>query len=179
MAFCWSGKKIFLPNSEGKVRILSYPELEPVLHLGYQVNPGESTEFMLKGHTASCLTVELSPTGRYLATGGADSIISLFDTKDWICQRTVTRMVGPVKSISKRLILAVTFYFWMLIRSAGFTFDGSYVVGGCEEGGSKTTRRCQGQDNNLTATQAPGSKSPILRLVNTSIRSRRPAHVRR
>ncbi|KAM7190360.1 THO complex subunit 3 [Naviculisporaceae sp. PSN 640] len=115
MAFCWSGQKVFLPTSEGKVRILSYPELEPVLRLGYEVSPGESTEFMLKGHTASCLTVELSPTGRYLATGGADSIISLFDTKDWICQRTVTRMVGPVKSIS-------------------FTFDGSYVVGGCEEG---------------------------------------------
>ncbi|KAM7223511.1 THO complex subunit 3 [Rhypophila decipiens] len=115
MTFCWSGQKVFLPTSEGKVRILSYPELEPLLHLGYDVSPGESTEFMLKGHTAPCLTVELSPTGRYLATGGADSIISLFDTKDWICQRTVTRMVGPVKSIS-------------------FTFDGSYVVGGCEEG---------------------------------------------
>ena len=71
-----------------------------MLRVGHDVKPGESTEFMLKGHTASCLTVELSPTGRYLATGGADSIISLFDTKDWICQRTVTRMVGPVKSIS-------------------------------------------------------------------------------
>ncbi|KAL2137089.1 hypothetical protein VTI74DRAFT_9695 [Chaetomium olivicolor] len=115
MAFCWSGDKVFLPTNEGKIRILSYPELEPVLHVNHAVKPGESTEFLLKGHTAPCLTVELSPTGRYLATGGADSIIALFDTKDWICQRTVSRMVGPVKSIS-------------------FTFDGSYVVGGCEEG---------------------------------------------
>ncbi|KAK3330322.1 WD40-repeat-containing domain protein [Apodospora peruviana] len=115
MAFCWSGQKIFLPTKEGRIRILSYPGLEPILHLGHDAEPGGSTEFMLKGHTASCLTAELSPTGRYLATGGADSIISLFDTKDWICQRTVTRLVGPVRSIS-------------------FTFDGSYVVGGCEEG---------------------------------------------
>ncbi|KAK4117379.1 WD40 repeat-containing protein [Canariomyces notabilis] len=115
MAFCWSGEKVFLPTKDGKIRILSYPELEPVLHVNHAVQPGESTEFMLKGHTASCLTVELSPTGKYLATGGADSIIALFDTKDWICQRTVSRMVGPVRSIS-------------------FTFDGSYVVGGCEEG---------------------------------------------
>lgn len=100
MAFCWGGEKVFLPTREGKIRILSYPELEPVLHVNHSVKPDESTEFMLKGHTAPCLTVELSPTGRYLATGGADSIIALFDTKDWICQRTVSRMVGPVRSIS-------------------------------------------------------------------------------
>jgi THO complex subunit 3 len=100
MAFCWSGDKVFLPTTEGKIRILSYPDLEPVLHVNHAVKEGESTEFMLKGHTASCLTTELSPTGRYLATGGADSIIALFDTKDWICQRTVSRIAGPVKSIS-------------------------------------------------------------------------------
>lgn len=100
MAFCWSGEKVFLPTGDGKIRILSYPELEPVLHVNHAVKPGESTEFMLKGHTAPCLTAELSPTGRYLATGGADSIIALFDTKDWICQRTITRLVGPVNSIS-------------------------------------------------------------------------------
>ena len=101
MAFCWSGEKIFLPTRDGRIRILSYPELEPMLHINHQVEPGESTEFFLKGHTASCLTVELSPTGKYLATGGADSMIALFDTKDWLCQRTVTRNVGPVRSISR------------------------------------------------------------------------------
>lgn len=99
MAFCWGGEKVFLPTKEGKIRILSYPELEPVFHVNHAVKPDESTEFILKGHTAPCLTVELSPTGRYLATGGADSIIALFDTKDWICQRTVSNMVGPVRSI--------------------------------------------------------------------------------
>ena len=99
MAFCWGGQKVFLPTREGEVRILSYPELQPVVHEDYEVKPG-STEFVLKGHTASCLTAELSPTGRYLATGGADSVISLFDTQEWICQRTITRLVGPVKSIS-------------------------------------------------------------------------------
>jgi THO complex subunit 3 len=100
MAFCWSGEKVFLPTTDGTIRILSYPELEPVLHVNHAVRDGDSTEFVLKGHTASCLTAELSPTGRYLATGGADSIVALFDTKDWICQRTVSHMVGPVKSIS-------------------------------------------------------------------------------
>ncbi len=107
---------MFLPTTDGKIRILSYPELEPVLQVNHAVKDGESTEFMLQGHTASCLTTELSPTGRYLATGGADSIIALFDTKDWICQRTVSRMVGPVKSISAalfpaRIISLILIYF--------------------------------------------------------------------
>ncbi|KAK4192643.1 WD40-repeat-containing domain protein [Podospora australis] len=115
MAFCWSGEKVFLPTRDGRIRILSYPDLEPVFHVNHAVKPGESTEFALKGHTASCLTAELSPTGRFLATGGGDAIISLFDTQDWICQRTISRPLGPVRSIS-------------------FTFDGRYIVGGCEDG---------------------------------------------
>ncbi|KAK4144655.1 WD40-repeat-containing domain protein [Dichotomopilus funicola] len=115
LAFCWSGEKVFLPMADGTVRILSYPDLEPVVHVNHAVKEGESSEFMLKGHTAACLTTEVSPTGRYVATGGADSIIGLFDTKDWICQRTISRMVGPVKCLS-------------------FSFDGSYLVAGCEEG---------------------------------------------
>ncbi|QYS99226.1 WD_REPEATS_REGION domain-containing protein [Trichoderma simmonsii] len=116
IAFCWSGKKIFVTTSEGQIRILSYPEFEPVLRLG---DGDDAAEFTLKGHTASCLTAELQPMGRYLATGGANSIIALWDTTDWLCQRTITRMTGPVRSIS-------------------FTFDGSYVVGGSDEGKSAT-----------------------------------------
>ncbi|KAF4971159.1 hypothetical protein FZEAL_9913 [Fusarium zealandicum] len=112
IAFCWSGEKIFVTTAEGRIRVLSYPELEPVLRTNYG---DESGEFELNGHTSSCLTAELQPTGRYLATGGSDSIISLWETTDWICQRTITRMVGPVKSLS-------------------FTFDGSFIVGGSDEG---------------------------------------------
>jgi THO complex subunit 3 len=57
----------------------------------------------------------MQPTARFLATGGSDSIIALWDTADWICQRTLIDMVGPVRSIS-------------------FSWDGSYVVGGSDEG---------------------------------------------
>lgn len=97
IAFCWSGKKIFVTTTDGRVRILSYPDFQPVLHQSY----GDEAEFTLDGHTSSCNTTELQPSGRYLATGGSDSIIALWDTKDWICQRTISRMVGPVRSISK------------------------------------------------------------------------------
>lgn len=97
VAFCWSGKKVFATTGEGRIRVLSYPELEPMLHTNFG---GEKKEFTLNGHTSSCLTAELQPTGRYLATGGSDSMISLWDTADWICQRTITSMVGPVRSLS-------------------------------------------------------------------------------
>lgn len=148
IAFCHSGEKIFVSTSEGRVRILSYPKFEPVLHLEHG---GEPKEFTLKGHTSSCLATELQPMGRWLATGGADSIIALWDTRDWVCERTITRMVGPVRCISTlqkekaHRCLPV----FSSCRSTGrgvsssqnantnllgFTFDGSYVVGGSDEG---------------------------------------------
>lgn len=96
IAFCWSGQRIFVTTAEGRIRILSYPDFEPVFHM----KSGDKQEFDLNGHTSSCLTAELQPTGRYLATGGSDSIISLWDTTSWICPRTISRMVGPVKSLS-------------------------------------------------------------------------------
>lgn len=70
-----------------------------------QARGGEDHEYMLNGHTSSCLTVEMQPTARYLATGGSDSIIALWDTSDWLCQRTLTRMTGPVRSISMLFVL--------------------------------------------------------------------------
>lgn len=112
IAFCWGGDKLFVTTSEGRTHVLTYPGFEPILHYAYE---DEASEFMLYGHTSSCLTVEVQPTARYLATGGSDSIISLWDTTDFTCQRTISGMAGPVRSIS-------------------FTFDGSYIVGGSDEG---------------------------------------------
>jgi len=96
VAFCWSGKAIFAPTGDGRTRILSYPDLSPLLF----ENSNGSSEFALRGHTSTCLSAQMSPTGRFLATGGGDSIIALWDTKKWVCQRTITNMVGPVRSIS-------------------------------------------------------------------------------
>ncbi|KAA8567127.1 hypothetical protein MFRU_007g02270 [Monilinia fructicola] len=111
IAFCWSGNKIFLTTGEGRVKILSYPDFNPVFNMSFE----PSQPFTLNGHTSSCLTVEMQPTARFLASGGSDSIIALWDTTDWICQRTLIDMVGPIRSIS-------------------FSFDGSYIVGGSDEG---------------------------------------------
>jgi THO complex subunit 3 len=100
-----------LTTGDGRVKILSYPDFEPVFNTSYE----PVTPFTLNGHTSSCISVEMQPTGRFLATGGSDSVIALWDTTDWICQRTLIDMTGPVRSIS-------------------FSFDGSYIVGGSNEG---------------------------------------------
>lgn len=41
-------------------------------------------------HVGGCIAVALDPRGRYLASGGADSIVNIFDLNDWICARTIT-----------------------------------------------------------------------------------------
>jgi len=116
VTFCWTGTRIFAAMDSGRVRILSHPSLEPAMflgagrpwhgddHDGMDVDENEAPtkprEFMLQGHTSSCLAVEMQPTARYLATGGADSLIAFWDTSDWLCLRTSTAMVGPVCSLS-------------------------------------------------------------------------------
>ncbi|KAF9869804.1 tho complex subunit 3 [Colletotrichum karsti] len=132
VAFCWGGKKIFLTTGEGKTRILTYPDFHPAFEFNYG---GEPKEFHLNGHTSSCLSTEMQPTGRYLASGGSDSIISLWDTADWICQRTITSMVGPVRSIS-------------------FTFDGNFLVGGSDEGSGLDIRHVESGDQVYTLKTA-------------------------
>lgn len=99
--FGWAGKHLFVTTGEGCVKILSYPSFD-LLHT-------------LNAHTSSCYTLSMSPSGSHLAIGGGDALVSLWDTYDWICVRTLMEMTGPVRSVD-------------------FSFDGSYVVGGSDEG---------------------------------------------
>jgi THO complex subunit 3 len=109
VAFCFSGQRIFVALESGKVRVLGYPSLEPLMHLPPGSSgggdggdmAGASAEFTLDGHTWSCLSAEMQPTARYLATGGADSLIAFWDTAEWLCLRTSTSMVGAVRSLSR------------------------------------------------------------------------------
>ncbi|KAI0196326.1 WD domain-containing protein [Xylaria flabelliformis] len=113
ITFCWSGKRLFATTGEGKTRILSFPEFEPAYQFDYKEGPEK--EFVLPGHTSSCIAVELHPFNRYLATGGTDSLIALWETNEWNCVRTITKMTGPVRSLS-------------------FSWDGLFIVGGSDEG---------------------------------------------
>ncbi|RDA92299.1 hypothetical protein CP533_3261, partial [Ophiocordyceps camponoti-saundersi (nom. inval.)] len=137
ISFCWTGERILVATSEGNARVLGYPDFEPFFH-----HPqGPRREFQLKGHTSSCLTVELSPTAKYIATGGSDSIISLWDTEDLICQRTISSLAGPVRSIS-------------------FTWDGSYIVGGTDEGSGLDVHHVE--TGELVHTFKTAGSSPVV-----------------
>ncbi|OJJ49375.1 hypothetical protein ASPZODRAFT_140279 [Penicilliopsis zonata CBS 506.65] len=94
---------LFATTGEGSVKIMSYPSFD-VLHT-------------LHAHTSACLSLALAPTGRYLAIGGSDALISLWDTTDWICKRTVSSNNGGA------------------VRGVSWSFDGRFICGACDEAG--------------------------------------------
>ena len=95
---------LLLTTGNGTVDIAEYPAKDGKL------NVSES----MYGHTSAALSLAISPTGRYFASGGTDALICLWDTTELVCMRTVL-MEGNVKTVS-------------------FSFDGSYVAGGSDEG---------------------------------------------
>ena len=66
-------------------------------------------------HTSSCTSIAYSPNGKYLAVGGSDALISLWDTTDWVCRRTLSNPTfGGVKGLS-------------------WSWDGRFIVGASED----------------------------------------------
>lgn len=101
VAFSYSGKELLLTTGDGTVKILDYPSMEN-LHT-------------LSAHTSACYCIEIAPPATYVAVGGSDALITLWDTTDWVCRRTFDRCSG-------------------LVRTLSFSCDGSYLVGGSDEG---------------------------------------------
>ena len=64
---------------------------------------------------------------RYLAVGGADAIISLWDLKEWICIRTFDR-----QELGNPVIQVANNYSWP-IRTLSFSYDGVYLASGSED----------------------------------------------
>ncbi|KAJ4404916.1 hypothetical protein N0V91_005652 [Didymella pomorum] len=98
--FDWSGAHLFLTSGDGSIKVVDYPSFNPVLNLS--------------AHTSSCYATSMSPSGEYLAAGGGDALVSLWDTQEWICVRTFDLTKEPVKSVD-------------------FSFDGSYVTAGSDD----------------------------------------------
>lgn len=95
------GIDLFLTTGDGTVKVVSYPDF--------------TVHHTLHAHTAACLSVALSPTSRYLAVGGGDSLISLWDTNDWVCKRTVSSANGGS------------------VRGVSWSWDGRFIAGACDE----------------------------------------------
>ena len=98
--YSWSGKELFLTGGDGTIQILDYPTMEPL--------------YTFRAHTSSCFSLDLSPDGRRFAVGGTDALVTLWDTTDWICKRSLDRLTGPIRSVS-------------------FSWCGGYLVAGGEE----------------------------------------------
>lgn len=64
----------FVTTGQGTVRVYEYPSLQLVN--------------TLKAHTANCYCVEADPTGKYLAVGSADAMVTLWDMKTLGCVKT-------------------------------------------------------------------------------------------
>jgi len=48
---------------------------------------------VLSAHPANCICIEFDLTGKYFATGSADALVSLWDTSELVCLRTLSRYV--------------------------------------------------------------------------------------
>ncbi|WWC87034.1 uncharacterized protein L201_001919 [Kwoniella dendrophila CBS 6074] len=51
-------------------------------------------------HSASLLSLAFDPQGKYLAVGGQDALLSMFDTRDWICERTFDVCSSAIRQIA-------------------------------------------------------------------------------
>ncbi|WWD00423.1 hypothetical protein V866_007336 [Kwoniella sp. B9012] len=65
-------------------------------------------------HSASLLGLAFDPQGRYLAVGGQDALLSMFDTRDWICERTFDVCSAAIRHIA-------------------FSYDGEYIALGGDD----------------------------------------------
>ncbi len=75
--FNHTGDSVILTHmSEHAIRIVDVPSL--------------ALRENLAAHVGGCVAAALDPRGRYLASGGHDSIVNLFDTSEWIAARTIT-----------------------------------------------------------------------------------------
>ncbi|KAI8377876.1 WD40-repeat-containing domain protein [Radiomyces spectabilis] len=90
----------FVTTGQGTVKTYEYPSLKLLQSL--------------RGHTANCYCVEADPTGKYLAVGSADALVTLWDTKTFTCQRAFSELTWPVRTLS-------------------FSYDGQFIASASED----------------------------------------------
>lgn len=73
--------------------------------------PNVALLFELLGHTTAANCVKPDPQGRYIAVGGNEGIVSLWDTKELVCVKTLSKHDQPVVSLD-------------------FSHDGDYIAVG-------------------------------------------------
>ena len=74
IAFDHSGSFVYLTTGLGQVEVMFFPDMKQAR--------------TLQAHTASCYCIEFDPSGKLFATGSADSLVTLWNTEEMVCERT-------------------------------------------------------------------------------------------
>ncbi|KIY71532.1 WD40 repeat-like protein [Cylindrobasidium torrendii FP15055 ss-10] len=86
---------VVLRGAESQFRSVEYPKM--------------TTQDSASAHVGGCTAVALDPRGRYVVTGGRDSILNIFDMTEWICARNITCTEYETNALS-------------------FSFDGEFIA---------------------------------------------------
>ncbi|ACO68477.1 predicted protein [Micromonas commoda] len=83
----WSpdGDILWVTTGTGTVEVHAWPSSRKMLSM--------------KAHTAGCYAIDVDPLGRKLAVGGADTLVSMWDTEEYTCLYTVARSGKPVRVV--------------------------------------------------------------------------------
>eukprot|EP00889_Picochlorum_renovo_P008189 jgi/Picre1/35219/NNA_002681.t1 len=76
--------------NNASLEILNFPDMQP--------------ETSLIGHTASVLSVAVDPQEKYIATGGADAITTLWDAEDFRCIHAYYHMENQLEPLPLAMI---------------------------------------------------------------------------
>lgn len=76
----------FVTSGDGKIHVLSYPDLQTVL--------------VIDAFSSPCVCIRFDPTGRHFAVGSNDAISSIWDTENLACVSAIERLEWPIKTIS-------------------------------------------------------------------------------
>ncbi|THH12351.1 hypothetical protein EW145_g58 [Phellinidium pouzarii] len=92
---CMASTALF--NHSGDGLALSFYRSNTLIIMDY---PSLTIREQPAAHVGGCLAVALDPRGRYLASGGNDSIVNLFDMTEWICVNTITACEDSINALS-------------------------------------------------------------------------------
>ncbi|KAJ7167607.1 WD40-repeat-containing domain protein [Mycena filopes] len=84
-------------NHTGDALVLSHHQEHTLRFIDY---PSLALRESSAAHVGGCVAVALDPRGRYLASGGHDSIVNIFDLTEWICVRTIAACEHSINAVS-------------------------------------------------------------------------------
>lgn len=88
IAWSAAGDELFLTRGSGVIDIVAVEMSETGSGLGVTMGLKQT----LAGHTANCYCIRFTPNGRHFAVGGADAIVTLWETLSLACTRTLCRL---------------------------------------------------------------------------------------